>query len=176
MTARDDFASKHRGYHIGIDDYMIKPVDLDELFLRIGALLRRAKIANSHRLEIGSLTLDADSNIAPKAALRLLVSNTAKVMYARMLDAVLTDGIEDVNRILFIRFPMLELSAALSCSHMTVKRSLEEQDEAGLIVCPSGRRGTQQDMYSKWEKRLYSQSQSMVYYSQSKERKPLHVQ
>ncbi len=59
MTARDDFASKQRGYRIGIDDYMVKPVDLDELFLRIGALLRRAKIASSHRLEIGKLTLDA---------------------------------------------------------------------------------------------------------------------
>lgn len=64
MTARDDFASKQRGYRIGIDDYMIKPIDLDELFLRIGALLRRAKIANSHRLEIGRLVLDADERTA----------------------------------------------------------------------------------------------------------------
>ena len=64
MTARDDFASKQKGYRIGIDDYMIKPVDLDELCLRIGALLRRAKIANSHRLEIGSLVLDADERTA----------------------------------------------------------------------------------------------------------------
>ena len=64
MTARDDFASKQRGYRIGIDDYMIKPVDLDELFLRIGALLRRAKIAASHRLEIGRLVLDADERTA----------------------------------------------------------------------------------------------------------------
>ena len=59
MTARDDFASKQRGYRIGIDDYMVKPIDLDELFLRIGALLKRAKIASSHRLEIGKLTLGA---------------------------------------------------------------------------------------------------------------------
>lgn len=64
MTARDDFASKQRGYRIGIDDYMVKPVDLDELFLRIGALLRRAKIASSHRLEIGKLQLDADERSA----------------------------------------------------------------------------------------------------------------
>ena len=64
MTARDDFASKQRGYRIGIDDYMVKPIDLDELFLRIGALLRRAKIASSHRLEIGKLTLDADERTA----------------------------------------------------------------------------------------------------------------
>ena len=39
MTARDDFASKQRGYRIGVDDYMVKPIDLDELFLRIGALI-----------------------------------------------------------------------------------------------------------------------------------------
>lgn len=64
MTARDDFASKQRGYRIGIDDYMVKPIDLDELFLRIGALLRRAKIASSHRLEIGRLVLDADERSA----------------------------------------------------------------------------------------------------------------
>ena len=64
MTARDDFASKQRGYRIGIDDYMVKPIDLDELFLRIGALLRRSKIASSHRLEIGKLVLDADERTA----------------------------------------------------------------------------------------------------------------
>ena len=64
MTARDDFASKQRGYRVGIDDYMVKPIDLDELFLRIGALLRRAKIASSHRLEIGDLVLDADERTA----------------------------------------------------------------------------------------------------------------
>lgn len=64
MTSRDDFASKQKGYRIGIDDYMIKPIDLDELFLRIGALLRRAKIASSHKLEIGRLTLDMDERTA----------------------------------------------------------------------------------------------------------------
>ncbi len=64
MTARDDLASKQRGYRLGIDDYMVKPIDLDELYLRIGALLRRAKIAASHKLEIGSLRLDMDQRTA----------------------------------------------------------------------------------------------------------------
>ena len=64
MTARDDFASKQRGYRVGIDDYMIKPIDLDELFLRIGALLRRAKIASSRRLEVGNFTMDVDEHTA----------------------------------------------------------------------------------------------------------------
>jgi len=60
MTARDDIASKQRGFRIGVDDYMVKPIDLDELFLRIGALLRRAKIASSRKLEVGAFTMDAD--------------------------------------------------------------------------------------------------------------------
>ena len=64
MSARDDFASKQRGFRIGIDDYMTKPIDLDELLLRIGALLRRSKIASSHRLEIGDFVMDADERSA----------------------------------------------------------------------------------------------------------------
>ena len=64
MTARDDFISKRIGYGIGIDDYVVKPVILDELLLRVGALLRRAKIANSRKLEIGKLVLDADEHTA----------------------------------------------------------------------------------------------------------------
>ncbi len=64
MTARDDIVSKQRGFRIGADDYMVKPIDLDELFLRIGALLRRAKIAASRKLEIGSFVMDADEHTA----------------------------------------------------------------------------------------------------------------
>lgn len=64
MTARDDIQSKQRGFRIGIDDYMVKPIDFDELFLRIGALLRRAKIASSRKLEIGSFVMDADEHTA----------------------------------------------------------------------------------------------------------------
>ena len=64
MTARDDIASKQRGFRIGVDDYMVKPIDLDELFLRIGALLRRSKIAASRKLEVGAFTMDADEHTA----------------------------------------------------------------------------------------------------------------
>lgn len=64
MTARDDIASKQQGFRIGVDDYMVKPIDLDELFLRVGALLRRAKIAASRKIEIGSFLMDADEHTA----------------------------------------------------------------------------------------------------------------
>ena len=64
MTARDDFEAKRKGFRIGIDDYMVKPVDLEELLWRIEALLRRAKIATSKKLEIGKLKLDAEEHTA----------------------------------------------------------------------------------------------------------------
>lgn len=64
MTARDDFASKQRGFQAGIDDYMVKPIDLDELLLRMEAVQRRAKIASSKKLTVGSLTLDAEEHTA----------------------------------------------------------------------------------------------------------------
>ena len=61
MSARDDLPAKQRGFRLGIDDYMVKPIELDELFLRIRALLRRAHIEMERRLTVGNLTLDADA-------------------------------------------------------------------------------------------------------------------
>ena len=60
MTARDDMAAKQRGFRAGVDDYMVKPIDVDELLLRIEALLRRARIEAEKRLVIGSAVLDAE--------------------------------------------------------------------------------------------------------------------
>ena len=54
ISAREDYASKERGYRIGIDDYMVKPIDLNELILRIKALLRRANITASKKLTVCS--------------------------------------------------------------------------------------------------------------------------
>ncbi|KAB7790713.1 response regulator transcription factor [Bifidobacterium leontopitheci] len=59
VTARDDMASKRHGFRTGVDDYMVKPIDLDELLLRIEALLRRAGIAESHTLTVGGLVMNA---------------------------------------------------------------------------------------------------------------------
>ena len=58
MTARDDIASKKKGFRLGIDDYMVK------LVLRVDALLRRANIANEKKIIVGRLTMDADEMTA----------------------------------------------------------------------------------------------------------------
>ena len=61
MSAKDDLPSKQKGFQLGIDDYMVKPVELEEVLLRVRALLRRANIEMERKLVIGNLTLDADA-------------------------------------------------------------------------------------------------------------------
>ena len=61
MTARDDITSKQKGFRAGVDDYMVKPIDLDELVLRVAALLRRANIMDQKSISVGNLALDADA-------------------------------------------------------------------------------------------------------------------
>ena len=61
MSAKDDLSSKEKGFLLGIDDYMVKPIELGELLLRVRALLRRANIELERKLVIGNLTLDADA-------------------------------------------------------------------------------------------------------------------
>ena len=64
MTAKDDFLSKQRGFNSGVDDYLVKPVDLQELHLRVNAILRRASINASRRLEVGSFVMDTEEHMA----------------------------------------------------------------------------------------------------------------
>ena len=64
MTARDDFTSKQKGFNLGIDDYMVKPINMNELVLRVGALIRRANIMNEKMLSVGNLIMDADAMTA----------------------------------------------------------------------------------------------------------------
>lgn len=64
ISARDDLPAKQKGFKLGIDDYMVKPIEFAELEMRIRALLRRANIEMEHRLTVGNLELDADGMTA----------------------------------------------------------------------------------------------------------------
>ena len=64
MTARDDKFSKQIAYKIGVDDYIVKPFDIDELVLKVGAILRRTNINKNQKLEVGNLCLDKDEHMA----------------------------------------------------------------------------------------------------------------
>lgn len=61
VSAKQLPSDKHKGFIVGTDDYMTKPIDDEEMLYRIKALLRRAKIASEHKIEIGNVVIDYDS-------------------------------------------------------------------------------------------------------------------
>jgi DNA-binding response OmpR family regulator len=61
VTAKDTLADKREGFQKGADDYMVKPIDMDEMLLRVEALLRRARMAGEKVLRIGKCTLDEET-------------------------------------------------------------------------------------------------------------------
>lgn len=71
VTAKEAPSDKKKGFIVGTDDYMVKPVDEEEMLLRITALLRRSKIVNEHKLIIGGTVLDYDE---------LTVTNTGQML------------------------------------------------------------------------------------------------
>ena len=64
MTAKDDKLSKMTGYSLGIDDYVVKPFDMDLLLMKIGAILRRARIKASNIITVGNLTMNTEEHSA----------------------------------------------------------------------------------------------------------------
>ncbi len=64
MTAKDDKPSKLYAYQLGVDDYVVKPFDMDVLMLKVKALLRRSGIAQSKSLTVGNLTMNAEEHTA----------------------------------------------------------------------------------------------------------------
>ena len=61
ITAKEQYEDKLKSFSIGVDDYMVKPIDINELVLRVGALLRRAKINSEHKIIVGSTTVDSET-------------------------------------------------------------------------------------------------------------------
>jgi len=61
VTAKESFNDKQKGFLVGTDDYMVKPIDVNEMVLRVKALLRRSKIVNERKLEIGEVKINYDA-------------------------------------------------------------------------------------------------------------------
>ena len=64
MTAKDDKPSQLLGYRLGIDDYIVKPFDVDVLIMKIGAILRRAKIENEKTITVGNFSMNIEERTA----------------------------------------------------------------------------------------------------------------
>ncbi|SNS28665.1 DNA-binding response regulator, OmpR family, contains REC and winged-helix (wHTH) domain [Anaerovirgula multivorans] len=73
VTAKETLDDKKRGFFVGTDDYMVKPIDMDEMVLRVAALLRRSRIINEHRLTIGEVELDYDTLTVNKKGSSILL-------------------------------------------------------------------------------------------------------
>jgi DNA-binding response OmpR family regulator len=61
VTAKETFEDKQKGFAVGVDDYMVKPIDINEMILRVAAVLRRSKMASEHSLTVGNCELDYDA-------------------------------------------------------------------------------------------------------------------
>ena len=97
ITAKGRLADKHEGFSAGADDYVVKPVDVNELVWRVDALLRRARIVEERRLTVGSTELDEDAlavrtgtteTVLPQKEFRLLIkllSSPGRVFTRRQL-------------------------------------------------------------------------------------------
>ena len=86
VTARDDYETLQSGFTLGADDYMVKPVNVNELLLRVKALLRRAKINTDKKITVGSTVLDFETmSVAVKGENRIAVEGISAAFQAAVL-------------------------------------------------------------------------------------------
>lgn len=85
VTAKESFEDKKTGFKAGTDDYMVKPIDFDEMLLRVSALLRRAKINNEHRITIGDVIIDYDTQTVTTQTEEFLLPNKEFLILFKLL-------------------------------------------------------------------------------------------
>lgn len=78
VTAKGTIEDKSQGFFIGVDDYMVKPTDFDELLMRMNAIFRRAKIVNDKKITVGSTVLDYDTLTISDSVKNLKITLTKK--------------------------------------------------------------------------------------------------
>lgn len=87
VTARDTLEDKRTGFSSGADDYLTKPVDLDELLLHVEALLRRSQAMTSHRLTIGDTLLDYDALTVSRGSMSLTLPKKEFYLLFKLLSS-----------------------------------------------------------------------------------------
>lgn len=85
VTAKDTIKDKRKGFIVGTDDYLVKPVDEEELILRVKALLRRAKIVSERKITIGNVTLNYDSLTVSRGAERVTLPQKEFMLLYKLL-------------------------------------------------------------------------------------------
>lgn len=76
VTAKGSMADKSQGFDVGVDDYMVKPIEFDELSLRIKAVLRRAKIVSDRKITVGETVLDYDTLTVSNSSEKVVLTKT----------------------------------------------------------------------------------------------------
>ena len=99
VTAKDTIKDKRKGFIVGTDDYMIKPVDEEEMMLRVKALLRRAKIASERRITIGQASLNYDTLTVSRPSERISLPQKEFMLLYKLLS---------YPNIIFTRIQLLE--------------------------------------------------------------------
>ena len=85
VTSRETIKDKRRGFLVGTDDYMVKPVDEEELILRVKALLRRAKIVSERKITIGQVTLNYDTLTVSRGSTRMTLPQKEFMLLYKLL-------------------------------------------------------------------------------------------
>jgi len=85
ITAKETMKDKRKGFLVGTDDYMVKPVDEEEMVLRVKALLRRAKIVNERKINIGDVTINYDTQILTRENERVTLPQKEFLLLYKLL-------------------------------------------------------------------------------------------
>jgi len=85
VTAKETMKDKRKGFLVGTDDYMVKPVDEEEMILRVKALLRRAKIVNERKIIIGSVSINYDTQIITRESERISLPQKEFMLLYKLL-------------------------------------------------------------------------------------------
>ena len=85
VTARETIKDKRKGFIVGTDDYMVKPVDEEELILRVKALLRRAKIVSERKITLGQVTLNYDALTVSRGSERVTLPQKEFMLLYKLL-------------------------------------------------------------------------------------------